>query len=355
MKFLITNFPGLRPLLTEELGVRLNLKAAGDGRVRGSELLWVQTSDPAGLLGLRIAEDVFVEIDSLKLTGQNNDLKAIGALLGRSEGLNAALRVYAHLTGAAVPARAQFRVVAQADDAKWRKYRRVDMQAMAEMSLMRSRPNWRLTPDEAPLEVWLHLVGRTLHVSLRLTNAAHRTRGGREMERAAALRPTIAAAMVWASRPQDEDVFLDPMCGSGTILLERALFGRHGMLLGGDIDAAAVKTAQANFGPRHKPVRIARMDARELPLEDASVDVLASNLPWGRQIGRPAELPDLYKDAMREAARVVRPGGRIVLLTSEGQALKPALAAQSALRLERTIMSIEVLGRRADMFVVTRI
>ena len=223
MKFLITNFPGLRPLLAEELASRLNLKAVSDGRVRGSELLWVQTSDPAGLLQLRVAEDVFVEVDTLKLTGQNSDLKAIGVLLGRPEGLSAALRAYAHLTGAVVPARAQYRVVAQADDASWRKYRRVDMQTMAEAGLARARPAWRLNSEEAPLEIWLHLVGRTLHVSLRLTSGAHRSRGGRAVERAAALRPTIAAAMVMATRPADEDVFLDPMCGSGTIMLERAL------------------------------------------------------------------------------------------------------------------------------------
>ena len=351
MKFLLTNFPGLRRLLAEELSTRLNLKAVSDARVRGSELLWVQTSDPAGLLQLRVAEDVFVEVDTLKLTGQYSDLKAIGVLLGRPDGLMAALRAYAHLTGAAVAARAQFRVVAQADDASWRKYRRVDMQAMAEMGLSRARPAWRLNAEEAPIEIWLHLVGRTLHVSLRLTSGAHRSRGGRAVERAAALRPTIAAAMVMATQPADEDVFLDPMCGSGTILLERALAGRHGLLLGGDIDAGAVKAALANFGPRHKPVRIAKMDVRALPLENASVDAVASNLPWGRQIGRPQELPDLYKGALTELARVVRSGGRIVLLTSEWRLLKTILGAQPELKLETSYPDIEVLGRRAHIVV----
>ena len=163
------------------------------------------------------------------------------------------------------------------------------------------------------------------------------------MERAAALRPTIAAAMVMATRPADEDVFLDPMCGSGTILLERALAGRHGLLLGGDIDPAAVKAAQANFGPRHKPVRIAKMDARALPLEDASVDVVAANLPWGRQIAR----------SLKEMVRVLRPGGRVVLLTSEWRLLKTIIKEQSALKLTRTIPNIEVLGRRADMIVLS--
>ncbi|GAC1370729.1 MAG: methyltransferase domain-containing protein [Candidatus Saccharimonadales bacterium] len=355
MKFLLTNFPGLRRLLVEELSARLNLKADGDGRVRGSELLWVEVPNAVGLLGLRIAEDVFVAVDSLKLTGQNADLKAIGVLLGRPAGLTAALRVYTELTGAVVPARAQYRVVAQADDAAWRKYRRVDMQVMAEAGLSRARPGWRLNPDEAPIEIWLHLVGRTLYVSLRLTVASHRSRGGRTVERAAALRPTIAAAMVWAARPQNDDVFLDPMCGSGTILLERALYGRHGLLVGGDIDAAAVKAAQANFGPRHKPVRIERMDARALELETASVDKLVTNLPWGRQIGRPEEMPALYKGVLAEAARVVRPSGAVVVLTSEGRLLKSLAAAQAGIKLEKSYAGIEVLGRKAEIFVIKRL
>lgn len=354
MKFLITVFPGLSELAKEELADSLNLTSVASVRVRGSELLWVQTSAPAGLLELRLAEDVFVEVDTLKLTGQKSDLRALHVALGRESGLASALRVYSHISGRAVPARAQFRVVVQADDAKWRQYRRIDMQSAAEAGLVRARPAWRLSPNEAPIEVWLHQEGRMLHVSLRLTSGWHRSRGGRAVEREAALRPTIAAAMVRLSQPQDDDVFLDPMCGSGTILLERALYGRHGLLLGGDIDPAAVKAAKANFGPRHKPVRIERLDARTLPLEDTSVDVFVTNLPWGRQIGRLADLPALYEGAVSEAVRVLRPGGRLVLLTGEGAALRKVLLSRSELRLERTVFGIEVLGRRADLFLLVR-
>lgn len=354
MKFLITVFPGLAGLATEELADLLKLKPVETARVRGSELVWVQTSAPGGLVELRICEDVFVEVATLKLTGAAGDLKVLTSALSRDSALGAALRAHSHITGRATPARTQFRVVVQADDARWRQYRRVDMQSAAESGLMRARPGWKLNPSEAPFEIWLHQAGRTLHVSLRLTTGVHRARGGRAVERAAALRPTIAAAMVRLSSPQPEDVFLDPMCGSGTILLERALAGRHGLLLGGDIDPAAVKASLANFGPRHKPVRIERMDARSLPLEDASVDAYITNLPWGKQIGRPVELPDLYRDVMAEAVRVVRPGGRLVLLTSEITVLNQAIRGLRGLQLVRTVVGVEVLGRRADIFVYRR-
>ena len=242
----------------------------------------------------------------------------------------------------------------QADDAAWREYRRVDLQQAAEAGLRRVRPGWRLSPDEAPLEIWLHQTGRTLHISLRLTNGLRRSRGGREVERAAALRPTIAAAMVMVSRPEDDDVFLDPMCGTGTILLERATAGRHGLLLGGDIDPAAVKATLANFGPRHKPVRIERMDARRLPLEDVSVDKFVTNLPWGVQVAAGVDLADLYARVVSEAVRVVRPGGLLVMLTSAQGVLDKAVKAQRKLSLARRVNGIEVLGRSAVLSVYER-
>jgi tRNA (guanine6-N2)-methyltransferase len=355
MKFLLTVFPGLPGLAADELQSQMKLAAMARERVRGSELLWVQSSDPARLLELRLIEDVFVEILTQKLTGKTPDLKALTVALTHPEAIQSALRAHAHLTGHQTPARVHFRVVVQADDATWRQYRRVDLQAAAEAGVMRARPGWRLEPDQAPVEIWLHQTGRELHVSLRLTSGEHRARGGRAVEREAALRPTIAAAMVYVARPQDDEVFLDPMCGSGTILLERALSGRHGLLLGGDIDPAAVKATLANFGPRHKPVRIERLDARNLPLEDASVDKFVTNLPWGRQIGRPEELPALYRAVLAEAVRVVRPGGLIVMLTSQPATLRQAARGLERLRLSRIIPKVAVLGSSAEIIVWERV
>ena len=96
------------------------------------------------------------------------------------------------------------------------------------------------------------------------------------------------------------------------------------------------------------------MDARRLPLEDASVDKFVTNLPWGRQIGKLEDLPALYGGVMSEAVRVVRPGGVLVLLTSEVEILRRAIQESPGAKLEHTTPGIEVLGRRAEMFVLSR-
>ncbi|MDB5178866.1 MAG: putative methylase [Patescibacteria group bacterium] len=347
--YLLTVFPGLAGLAGEELLARTGLKSTGVKRVRDREVMQVRSEASRPLLDVRLVEDMFVLLGKVSLTGQTADLKALGASPAFRGGLAKAVAERGPQAS-----KSRFRVVVQADDARWRLYRRVDTQAAAEAAIARAHPGWRLDREEAPVEIWLHQVGREALVSLRLTTNAHRQRGGREQERTAALRPTIAAALVYLSVPADDDVFLDPMCGTGTVLLERARAGRYGLLLGGDNDAAAVKAALANFGPRHQPRRIERWDARHLPLEDASVDALATNLPWGRQIGRPEDLPALYRDVLAEVARVLRPGGRAVLLSSEWELLKRLIKAQSRLKQERTISNIDVLGRRADIVVLTR-
>jgi tRNA G10 N-methylase Trm11 len=153
----------------------------------------------------------------------------------------------------------------------------------------------------------------------------------------ASLKPTIAYAMVALSRPRDDDEFLDPMCGAGTILLERAHAGRYQLLLGGDVDAEAVAATLENFGPRHKPFEIQTWDARELPLVDDSVSAIVTNMPFGRQIGTTEENRILYPALIAEWVRVLRAGGRMVLLTSEHALLRRVLRSYPGLVAEGSV------------------
>lgn len=356
MNYQLTSLPGLAGIVKREAQTKLDqVRVADVTRVRNADVLAVTyAGDPRRLKQLQTVEDVFVVLGRVKLSGQLSDIKALPAAGLWKAPLRDALSVWSMVTGKPLAKRQVFRVVVQADDAGWRQYRRQEITLAAERALLTVGSSWRLNRDEAPLEIWLQQAGRELLVSVRLTTGADRQHGGRTVEREAALRPSVAAAMVFLSQPEDDDVFLDPMCGSGTILLERAMAGRYGLLLGGDIDKAAVGATLANFGPRHQPRRIERWDATSLPLDDASANKIACNLPWGRQVGEKAAMPALYAAFLREAVRVLASGGRMVLLTSEWEILKRAIKGQAGLELEQTVSSVEVLGRRADMFVLTR-
>ncbi len=352
----MTVVPGLAEVAVAEVRERLGVAARPAGRARHHDLVELDWPGPAAeLLTVRTVEDVFVVLGSLGLSGRVSDTKAVAEAPWWGGRLRQALDAWAAVRRRPLVKRLVWRVVVQADDVAWRQYRRQELTLAAERGLLNAGPSWRLTRDEAPLEVWMWQIGRELRAALRLTDNDDRQHGGREVERAAALRPSIAAAMVYLSRPADDDVVLDPMCGTGTLLLERAVSGRYERLLGGDNDAVAVAATLANFGPRHQPRDIVRWDARSLPLADGLATVLLCNLPWGRQVGEKAAMPELYAALVPEFARAVRPGGRLVLLTSEWDVLKDALRRSPALRLERTLGNVEVLGRRADLFVLSRV
>jgi 23S rRNA (guanine2445-N2)-methyltransferase / 23S rRNA (guanine2069-N7)-methyltransferase len=75
------------------------------------------------------------------------------------------------------------------------------------------------TPD---VRVVAHLSGRWLQLSLDLAGEPLNRRGYRLRQTTAPLKETLAAAMVRAARFTGEEPVLDPMCGSGTLLIEAA-------------------------------------------------------------------------------------------------------------------------------------
>ncbi len=172
---------------------------------------------------------------------------------------------------------------------------------------------------------------------------------------ARSLNPAMARAMAMASRARAGDVFLDPFCGSGTVLAERALLGPC-RLVGLDIEAGAVDAAGRTLsgfvldgsragragtaggavgddasGALQVELRVA--DARALPLPEGSVTAAATNPPFGHRMGRAADNADLYPRALREVVRALRPRGRVVVLTGDRRHLRRAVqACGSALR-----------------------
>jgi 23S rRNA G2445 N2-methylase RlmL len=166
---------------------------------------------------------------------------------------------------------------------------------------------------------------------------------------AASLRPTVAAAMVRLGGVGPGMVLVDPMCGAGTILAEQLeVLNPHraaGLLVcGGDRDRHALAAAGANLR-RFSPALLARWDALHLPFSSASVDRIITNPPFGKQLGEPEEMAALYRAAIAEFDRALKPDGRVVMLVSDFKALRAATAAVGW-KLQRDI-TVRVLGQRA--------
>jgi 23S rRNA G2445 N2-methylase RlmL len=353
--YIVHVVPGLEEIATQEIRERVTDVQVTDVLRSFDErtsILLVRTPVPPGdLLRARTVEDVFVLVaDDAHVPPGRAGLAAIRTAIADSAALGAAVS-----SALAVRPRRKgkvtFRVVAR--KAGTHRYRRVDMQAAVERALAERFPAWRLVDDDAWLEIWISLVGERFLAGIRLSDHSMRQRDYRAVSLPAALKPTIAAAMVQLTRPSPEDIFLDPMCGSGTILIERALAGRYALLLGGDRDGAAVEATRENVGPRYKPIEIRQWNAADLPLDSGSVSALASNLPFGKQIGTPEENRRLYPALLKEWVRVVRPGGRLVLLTSDRALLRRSIGRQEGLELvEET--PVLVRGVSSALFTLCR-
>lgn len=340
--------PGLEVVAAEEIGRELKgeVRKEGDGFV----VFRVAEIDDS-VLSLRTTEDVFLYgWGTDKLTYRALDLDRIRQWTSREVNWEQLLRIH-HELRPKPKGKPTYRIVTQMTGTHG--YRRMDARkAFADGLRGKFPPSWRHAEENAAVEFWLTIHGATAVCGLRLSDRTMRHRHYKEEHLPASLRPTLAAAMVQLGDVRFGQTVLDPMCGAGTILAEqlqtRKTRLRQLRVVGGDMDASALRAAGANLR-RLGQAWLARWDARRLPLETASVDRVISNPPFGKQLGRPEEIGDLYEKMVREYDRVLRPDGTAVLLVSEFNELKRA-AAQVKWKLGRGLR-VRVLGQKASITV----
>jgi putative N6-adenine-specific DNA methylase len=201
-------------------------------------------------------------------------------------------------------------------------------------------------------------------------------RGYRQAVAKAPLRETLAAALILASEWDATSPLFDPFCGSGTLVIEGALLngriapGRHRrfsfegwpgfegggssvdgapgsggvpgvqdgardarqgevILTGSDRDAGAVEAARANARRAGVADRTsfhaAALSAAPFPPRPEGRGLLVTNPPYGRRVGDPERLRNLY-GRLGALLRERWSGGRVVLLSPD-----PVLTGQLGL------------------------
>jgi len=189
-------------------------------------------------------------------------------------------------------------------------------------------------------------------------------RGWRQEVGRAPMRETLAAGVLALAGWRPDETLWDPMCGSGTLLVEAALRARRmapglgrrfafetwpgtddgawearraraakealpsagAALLGTDVNAGALGTVRRNARRAGvlDSLTLRREDVRVLAPGEVPPGLLVANLPYGKRVGSRSELDAVFS-AVGEALRTGFAGWRAALLTDEPARLRRAM------------------------------
>ncbi|WP_274653142.1 methyltransferase domain-containing protein [Paenibacillus humicola] len=334
--YFATVLPGLEHVLCEEIRVKIPGAAIQDserGKVSFSSGL-----PPRALTVLRSADNLYRTISRFRVGPHKIHLADLEREIYRSDKLEAA---FSNRTGAVL-----FKV--NASRTGHHTYSRFDAAEAAARGIARRDSRYVHTAEGGhETEFRLDILHGDAVFALRLTDASFRYRTAERRFTPAALRPTVAHALVWLSNPERADVFVDPCCGSGTIVSERTAYPyRH--IQGGDAAAEAVDACAANIGSC-AGVQIRRWDARRMPIDSGSVDKIVTNLPFGRQI---AVEDGFYDAVVAEMKRVLNKEGRVFCLTDADAVLQRAAAQARMSCTKRVTLSLK--GLHPSLYVLAK-
>ena len=216
-------------------------------------------------------------------------------------------------------------------------------------------PRPEIVGEEADLRVHAHLFKNRVTLSLDSSGSGLRKRGYRVENGRAPLAETLAAGMVLASRWNGKAPMVDPFCGSGTLLIEAAMFscnmapGRYResfgfqswpsfipkvwnkmlaeakagerplgktRIIGYDKSAGHLRQAQANvdsagFGGQ---IQLEVADVRLFAPRKGWAASIITNPPYGIRVSESEEMEPLYQD-FAECLREHAQGSRLTVLT----------------------------------------
>lgn len=222
------------------------------------------------------------------------------------------------------------------------------------------RPSVKLTNPDLYLNV--HIGGDIVTVSLDSSGESLHKRGYRVANTQAPINEALAAGMLLLAGWNGQGDFYDPMCGSGTLLIEAALIARNiapgiyrkgfafekwanfdadlfedvysddsrereftHKIYGSDAGFYAMQTAMKNVESAglQRDIEVKQIRVQELRLADKDTDgaLVMINPPYGERLAQDKDVMNLYKD-MGTALKHQFSGATAWIISSNDEALK---------------------------------
>jgi predicted RNA methylase len=194
-------------------------------------------------------------------------------------------------------------------------------------------------------------------VLIRLTTRPLSARPWRVRSHPAAANASVAAAMVRLSEPRPGDKVANPMCGSGTILIERLLAAPAGGAVGVDLEPAAIEAARANLAAAGQAAnaRLLIGDIRDDAwLADGPYDALFADPPWGDKSGDHVVGEQVHAELLDRAYAAASRKARLVVLTHEIRIMERCLQHAEGLWRLRSQTRVFHKGHHPRIYVLDR-
>jgi tRNA (guanine6-N2)-methyltransferase len=314
VKVLFTTNPGIEDIASAEIAAKLQAHVVEEKTGRGRVLAEVSASKLHKIEFLRSIHRARIVLARARICPEESCLKELHDLV-RSLGVEHYIPVYG--TFAVRSERVGVHEFTSLDVAR--------VVGDAIVSSVKERLGFKPEVDlEYPsVIVTADVIEDEVFISIELGGdlSWHR-RGYRVYDHPAALKPTLAYAMIMLSGAVDGMSVLDPMCGGGTIPVEAAYTFEDSPIVCMDKSPRHIRGAVVNAKAAlvDKRIKFLVGDARRLSSYVRSVDVIVSNPPYGIRIGSPRRVRELYRKFVAEAANVVEKS--ITLITTEHEFVK---------------------------------
>ena len=219
-----------------------------------------------------------------------------------------------------------------------------------------------LKPNDEEADLFIRLRPAQLHADgwemlVRLSPRPLATRQWRKCDKVGALNATIAACMVEMTQPQKKDIFINLMCGTGTLLIERLARMPAQGIIGLDTSAEMLACAQENITEAKLEgyIEIAQMDATHTDFGADVADALVADLPWGQKVGSHDDNLALYPKFLDEAARLAKPKARLVVLTHDVKLFETLLKKYEAVWTIKRTVKVYQGGLHPRIYLIERL
>lgn len=171
------------------------------------------------------------------------------------------------------------------------------------------------------------------------------------------LHPELAYMLNWISEPKDDEVFLDPFCGYGSIPIQRMNIAKAKALYAFDIDSEMIRYLKNKVSKNDREknnfiCKVSEIGNISNLIENNTVDKIVTDPPWGNYVYE--DIDQLYNIILKESYKVLKNEGILVVLTSKKDELRKIVEEKKMFKIIEEY-SILVSGKKAGIFKLTKL